>query len=507
MTTEAAAPIPETPRPPTHPPYPLRLDAVLDEPLSRWLWLVKWLLLVPHYICLVFLWLAYVVLSVVTFFAILFTGRYPRAIFDFNVGVLRWSWRVSYYGNNGFGTDRYPPFSLREVPDYPAHLEVVYPDHLSRGLVLVKWWLLAIPHYIIVGLLVGGGAWAAGASEEDRWRGSWGGGGLVGILVLVAGVVLLVTGRYPRGLYDIVLGFDRWVFRVAAYSGLMTDEYPPFRLDMGGRDPGTAALAATEPPSPDPVIGATSAPAAVHHRWTAPRVVAVVIGSLLVLAATGPGIAGLALAGADRFGRTDGYVTTPTQAFTVAAPALTAEGIVLDADGPDWALPAQTLGTTRIRVTPLDAARTVFVGIAPSSDVARYLSGSRYATVRSLSHGTVSYVEHSGVATLPDPATQPFWVARATGTGQQTLTWPVRNGDWTIVMLNADGSSGLDVRADIAATAPALGWLAAGLLILAGLLLLIGIGLIIAGVRAAAHDPGPTAIGAPLPPGAPMPPA
>ena len=84
--------------------YPVRIEGELQPGLSRWLWVVKWLLAIPHFIVLVFLWLTLFVLTVVAFFAILFTGRYPRGIFDFNVGVLRWTWRVGFYTYWALGT-------------------------------------------------------------------------------------------------------------------------------------------------------------------------------------------------------------------------------------------------------------------------------------------------------------------------------------------------------------------------------------------------------------------
>ncbi|MFI0525060.1 MAG: DUF4389 domain-containing protein [Ilumatobacteraceae bacterium] len=213
-------------------PYPLRLEGHLDAELSRWRWLVKWLLAIPHVVVLVFLWIAFVVLSVVAFFAILFTGRYPRSIFDFNAGVLRWTWRVSYYASSALGTDRYPPFTL-DAADYPATLDIDYPEHLSRGLVLVKSWLLAIPHLLIIGVFTA--TWTFGS--DNGGTGLVLAGGLLGLLVVVAALTLAFTGRYPTGLHDLIMGVNRWTYRVIAYVALMTDDYPPFRLDQGGNEP------------------------------------------------------------------------------------------------------------------------------------------------------------------------------------------------------------------------------------------------------------------------------
>jgi hypothetical protein len=121
-------------------------------------------------------------------------------------------------------------------------LHIAYPERLSRGLVLVKWWLLALPHYFVAGIFVGGGGDYHGEWENGQWHTTSEGGqlGLIKLLVLFAGIALLFLDRYPRGIFDFVMGMNRWVFRVVAYAALMTDTYPPFRLDQGEREPGAA---------------------------------------------------------------------------------------------------------------------------------------------------------------------------------------------------------------------------------------------------------------------------
>ena len=266
--------------------YPVRLTATLDAPLSRGLWLIKWLLLIPHYIALAVLSVGYLAVSIVAFVAILATGHYPRWAFDYTTGVLRWSWRVQYYGYNALATDRYPPFTLAEVPGYPARLEIDYPEHCSRGKALVQWWLLPIPHFIIVGILLGSRTFSdandvASAAGVADTSGSSPVPGLIGLLACVAAIVLLFTASYPRSLWALVVGLNRWVFRVTAYVSLMTDRYPPFRLDQGGEEPlapmPPAASRPTQPVQPmqhtqplQPMATGTKMPADAPATVTVP---------------------------------------------------------------------------------------------------------------------------------------------------------------------------------------------------------------------------------------------
>jgi len=275
-------PLPTDPQPSDTSRYPVRLNGYLDPGLSRGMWLIKWFLAIPHYIVLFFLWFAFFVTTIVAGFAILFTGRYPRSLFNFNVGVLRWNWRVAFYAYAAIGTDRYPPFTLART-DYPADFDVEYPEQLSRGLVLIKWWLLALPQLLIVSAFSGAastwgsrrtwvdGRWVDGTWVDGTWVGYQGGGGisLIGLLVIVAGFSLLFTGRFGRRLFDLLIGLNRWTHRVIAYVALMRDEYPPFRLDMGPMDPADAPPAGYLPP-PVPASQTGMPPATPESPRTEP---------------------------------------------------------------------------------------------------------------------------------------------------------------------------------------------------------------------------------------------
>jgi len=202
---------------------PVTLKADLSKPPSRALWLVKWLLLLPHLIVLALLWVAYIIVGILAFFAILFTTRFPRKLFNFNAGVLRWTWRVGFYGYWILATDEYPPFSLKTVEGYPADLEIEYPERLSRGLIFVKW-LLAVPHYLCLTPLMGWGIWRYTSDAKVPVI------GLIFILMVIIAFVLLFTKKYNEDIFKLNTGIVRWSFRVLAYIGLMTDQYPPFKL-------------------------------------------------------------------------------------------------------------------------------------------------------------------------------------------------------------------------------------------------------------------------------------
>jgi len=273
---------------------------------------------------------------------------------------------------------------------------------------------------------------------------------------------------------------NRWVLRVAGYAALMTDKYPPFRLDMGGCDPGTltlppAALQDLPEPSDLPSASLPPAPPSVPDRWTAGRIVAVVAGAVLVLCSLGLlGGSGVALwAQANRHG---GYADIGTATYSVPGYALASDTIGLHlATG----AASDLLGTVRIRVTPVSGTGPAFAGIAPAAAAARYLAGVDYATVRGAAGHRGTYTEHAGSAPAVPPGQAGIWTAHAAGPGTQTLTWAVRSGDWTVIAMNADASRPVAMTVNVAATLPALPWIATGLLI-GGVIVLAGGVLLIA---------------------------
>ena len=187
------------------PEYPLRLEIEYPEQLNRWLVLIKWLLALPQWLIVGALSYVEQAIYVIAFFAVLFTTRYPRSLFDFVVNIRRWTLNVYAYGGL-FMRDEYPPFSW-EAGQYPLTFEIEYPEQLNRWLPLVKW-LLAIPHYIVLFFLF--------IAAFVVW--------------VISFFAILFTARFPRGLFDFQVGVLRWSTRVLYYVFFMRDEYPPFSL-------------------------------------------------------------------------------------------------------------------------------------------------------------------------------------------------------------------------------------------------------------------------------------
>ena len=188
---------------PPSPDHPARLENAYPAELNRWLPLVKWLLAFPHYVVLAFVGLGAFFVAIFGFFAVLFTGRWPRGAFDYMVGTFRWAFRVAAYVH--LMTDRYPPFTLQDDPDYPVRLAIDYPEHVSNWRPLVQW-LLAIPYLLVASVLY------------------W----LTGIFTIVAFFTVLFTKEIPRGLFELMMPGLRWNFRGNAYAYFLTDRYPPW---------------------------------------------------------------------------------------------------------------------------------------------------------------------------------------------------------------------------------------------------------------------------------------
>ena len=448
-------------------PYPVRVEGHLEHP-SRGLWLIKWLLVIPHYFVLAFLWIGFFVSALIAFFAVLCTGRYPQRLFEFNVGVMRWSWRVGFYAFAANGTDRYPPFTLEDTTDYPARLAIDYPEHQRKGFPLIGWWLAGIPHYIIACVFVGGGA-TAWAWSDRAWAGATD-VGLIDLLVFVSMLVLLFRGEYPRSIFDFVLGLNRWALRVLAYAALMTPEYPPFRVDGGETEPtGTLTVAPG-------VTAPTAAP--TIERWSTGRIVGLVAASILALASFALVAAGGTGIVVDQTQRdASGYLMTSTNLYSTPTYAMVSASYRGGTAG-DWFVNRDLIGTVKVRV---NSARPMFIGIGPENAVSTYLNGVAHARGNSMTTPSTDFRTLPGGAPTTPPGAQRFWAARATGAGQQTLSWKPQPGRWRMVLMNAEGTAGISSGVSVGARVPHLltiGIVASGVGLV--LLLIAGTGIYLA---------------------------
>jgi hypothetical protein len=211
---EASTPQPPPPPPAAPPPpeppaqvaeYPARLNAVRQEEYHRFLPLVKWLLAIPHYAVLIVLAIGMIFAGLAALVMVLFTARYPKGIWDYVTGVHRWGTRVGAYVL--LLTDRYPPFSLDDDPDYPVRVEYDYPESVDRWRIFQ--FILVIPYAIVAGLL----SYVSAAVA------------LIGIFVI------LFTAKLPEGMFKLILNPMRWQFRTNAYGHMLVTRYPPFEWD------------------------------------------------------------------------------------------------------------------------------------------------------------------------------------------------------------------------------------------------------------------------------------
>ena len=217
-----------------------------------------------------------------------------------------------------------------------------------------------------------------------------------------------------------------------------------------------------------------------QSRLSAGRIVLVVLGSLAALIGAGLLAGGCGLLWVDQTQRgDDGYLSTPTERFEANSYAIVSEPIDLveaDTEGADWLLSHDVLGEVRLRAADGD----LFLGIGPTSDVEEYLAGVEHHLLTDVEYAQflALYYARAGDALTAPPGEQGFWVATASGSGEQTLTWDPESGKWSLVVMNADASPAVAADMSVGAEANFLTRLAIGLLVAGGIFLLGGAGLI-----------------------------
>jgi len=185
-------------------PYAAVVEFDRQEEYSRFLPIVKGLLLIPHWFALIFVGIAAAFAIIASWFAVLITGKYPQGIHRFVTGAYRWGTRASAYAL--LMTDRYPPFSLDPDDEYPARLDIAYTEEIARWRPLVHW-LLVIPYTLVAGVLFF----------------------VAYFVVIIAFFAILFTKQFPQALFDFNVVALRWQTRANVYSYWMTERYPPWQ--------------------------------------------------------------------------------------------------------------------------------------------------------------------------------------------------------------------------------------------------------------------------------------
>jgi hypothetical protein len=235
-----------------------------------------------------------------------------------------------------------------------------------------------------------------------------------------------------------------------------------------------------------------AAPAPKPASRSAGDIVLIVVGAILAIISIVPLVGGAALVVIHATQRDDGFYSSRAETLATPTAALVSDGLDVGTDGPDWLFEEGRLGTIRLTATGT-STRPVFIGIAREADVDDYLRGVAHDLVADFDVDpfSVTYERRPGTADARPPGTQGFWAVSSSGVGERTVTWPVEEGTWTAVAMNADGSPGIRTDVSVAAKVGYLLWVGVGLLVLGGLIAALGAILIVLGVRRPRAPPAP----------------